>query len=180
MRYSDGPTDEQLIADYNAGDGSAFEAIYYRYRDWIVRLAWRFTGDMDDALDVLQETFAYFHRKFPGFKLTARLTTFFYPVVRNLSLEARRKRIRSLGAGDEMLDQVPTACVDGPSELAAALRDLGAGQREVILMRFVDDLSLEEIAAALAIPLGTVKSRLHNGLAMLRANPSIKEIFVDP
>jgi RNA polymerase sigma-70 factor (ECF subfamily) len=60
-------TDQQLITAINAGDDHAFEALYYRYRDWVVRLAQRFTGNPDDVLDVLQETFAYLSRKFPGF-----------------------------------------------------------------------------------------------------------------
>ena len=62
-----------------------------------MRLATRFTGNADDALDVLQETFAYFFRKFPGFVLSAKMTTFLYPVLRNLSIAARKKRSRERG-----------------------------------------------------------------------------------
>jgi DNA-directed RNA polymerase specialized sigma24 family protein len=51
-----------LVAALNGGDGSAFDAIYYRYRDWVVRLAQRFTGNSEDALDVLQEAFSYLFR----------------------------------------------------------------------------------------------------------------------
>src|SRR5439155_19666095 len=91
-----------LIADINAGDAGAFDAIYYRYRDRVMRLAIRFTGDHADALDVLQETFAYLFRKFPGFVLTAQMTTFLYPVVRNLSLAARRQRRASQPIDEEM------------------------------------------------------------------------------
>src|SRR4051812_38075851 len=93
-------SDQQLIAAINAGDSSAFDALYYRYRDRVLRLAVRFTGNHDDALDVLQETFAYVYRKFPGFVLTSRMTTFLYPAVRNLALAARRKR-----RGNEPLDE---------------------------------------------------------------------------
>lgn len=83
----DDRSDEALVAALNAGDTSAFDAVYYRYRDWVVRLAYRFTANNEDALDELQETFAYLFRKFPGFVLTARMTTFLYPVVKNLSLD---------------------------------------------------------------------------------------------
>src|SRR3954463_11935973 len=86
--------DQSLVDALNAGDSRAFDAIYFRYRDWVVRLATRFTGNADDALDVLQDTFAYVFRKFPGFRLTASMTTFLYPVVKNLSIAARRKRMR--------------------------------------------------------------------------------------
>ena len=65
-------SDEELIRAIEAGDAGAFDALYYRYRDWVVGLAHRFTGNSDGALVVLQETFSYLVRKFPGFVLTAR------------------------------------------------------------------------------------------------------------
>src|SRR5690349_24540123 len=89
-------SDQQLVDAINAGDARAFDALYFRYRDWVVRLATRFTGHGDDALDVLQETFAYVLRKFPGFRLSASMTTFLYPVVKNLSIAAKRKRTRQV------------------------------------------------------------------------------------
>src|SRR5215813_2968765 len=66
-------SDLELIAAINNGDSAAFETLYFRYRDWVVSLAHRFTGDNDAALDVMQETFLYFLKKFPGFRLTANL-----------------------------------------------------------------------------------------------------------
>ena len=170
-------TDQQLVGAINAGDGRAFDVLYFRYRDWVVRLARRFTGNADDALDVLQETWAYVFRKFPGFRRTASMTTFLYPVVRNLSLAAIRKRRGNVG--DEALFAVaaPEAPQSELDDLATVLRSLPGGQREVVLMRFVDDMSLEEIGRALAIPVGTVKSRLHNALATLREDPKTKAYF---
>src|SRR5687768_1569643 len=104
----DSRSDDQLVRDFAAGDASAFESLYYRYRDWVVSLAYRFTLNQDDALDVLQETFAYVSRKFPAFKLTSSMKTFLYPAVRNLSLEIRRKRRR--GVQDESaLVAIPAA-----------------------------------------------------------------------
>ena len=178
---TDPRTDQQLVAALNGGDAAAFDALYYRYRDWVLRLATRFTGGhADDALDVLQETFAYVFRKFPGFRLTASMTTFLYPVVKNLSIAAKRKRVRQSQAVDGMLDAVAGEAhvfVDARSEVGAALASLPDGQREVLLMRFVDGMSLQEIGAALSIPEGTVKSRLHNALAALRADAKVKEYF---
>src|SRR5215213_1989984 len=139
------PSDQQLVEALNRGDVRAFDAIYFRYRDWVVRLALRFTGNHDDALDVLQETFAYVFRKFPGFRLTASMTTFLYPIVKNLSIAARRKRTRM--ASSDAIENAP----DPParqsadpasqrSELEAALAGLPEAQREVLLMRFVDGM----------------------------------------
>src|SRR5580765_7751712 len=104
-------TDQQLIAAINDGDAAAFEILYYRYRDWVVNLAYRFTGSEDLALDVMQETFLYLLRKFPGFRLTANLKTFLYPAIKNLSIAARRKagRYQSTEAEQQFLEQTPAA-----------------------------------------------------------------------
>ena len=172
-------SDQELVAAANAGDPSAFDALYHRYKNWVVSLATRFTGDPDQALDVLQETYLYLLSKFPGFRLTSRLTTFLYPAVKNLSIAHRRKASRRAGGGaPEVLGQIaapPTPAQ--PGELTTVVAGLSEPHREVVLMRFVDGLALEEIATALDIPLGTVKSRLHNALGALRADPRVREFF---
>ena len=174
-------SDEELIELANKGDADAFEALYWRYRDWVYRLAWRFTGDRDDALDVLQETFMYVLKKFPGFRLTASMTTFLYPVVKHLSLAIRRKN-RPATSAEEELTELPAVVSQGASgrraELAAVLGVLPEQQREVLLMRFIDDMSLQEIGAALNIPVGTVKSRLHHALQRLREDSRTRDYFL--
>jgi RNA polymerase sigma-70 factor, ECF subfamily len=175
-------SDQELIALVNEGDSDAFETLYRRYRDWVYRLAWRFTGSPQDALDVLQETFAYLLGKFPGFSLTASMTTFLYPVVKHISLTIRSKN-RRFASYEEMLNEITAPAskesLSARSELAAVLVVLPGEQREVLLMRFVDNMSLQEIAAALNIPLGTVKSRLHNALQKLRDDHRTKEYFLE-
>lgn len=171
------PSDLDLVRAINAGDARAFETLYYRYRDWVVRLARRSTGDDADALDVMQETFTYLYRKFPGFVLTARVTTFLWPVVRNLSLQARRKRAMSLAIDDAALDLPAKAPATGPDDLMDVLSSLSHEHRQVVLMRFVDDLSMEEIAQLLSVPVGTVKSRLHHAIGQLRENPRVRRYF---
>jgi RNA polymerase sigma-70 factor (ECF subfamily) len=177
----DARTDLQLIAEINGGDDGAFEALYLRYRDWVVALAYRFTGDNDLALDVLQETFLYFLKKFPRFVLTAQFKTFLYPAVKNLSIAARRKAERHQSTEGELaaLENQPTAetAKMGSGDLAIVLASLSEEQREVLLLRFVDGLSMNEIAEAMNIPTGTVKSRLHNALALLREDPRTKSFF---
>lgn len=169
--------DHLLIEAINDGDARAFETLYHRYRAWVVRLAWRFTGNDADALDVLQETFAYLHRKCPNLTLTARLTTFLYPVVQNLSIQAKRKGARY--AGDETALERAEGPVDvgrtlADEDLAIALRRLSELHREVVLMRYVDGMSIEEIAAALTVPEGTVKSRLHNAVEAMRRDEAVR------
>ncbi len=188
-------SDAALIAAANAGgDGGrrAFEALYRRYRDWVVHLAMRFTRDADGAADVAQEVFIYLLRKFPGFQLTAKLTTFLYPAVKNLSHTWRLKTRRFAG-DDEALalqpDRAATAAADSAAfgqadparaELAAVMDKLSEAHREVLLLRFVDDLSLIEIADLLGVPVGTVKSRIHHAIATLRSDPRVKDFFDIP
>jgi RNA polymerase sigma-70 factor (ECF subfamily) len=187
---TDPRSDAELVAALNRGDLSAFDALYYRHRDWVVRLAARFAGNDADALDVLQETFSYLLRKGPGLRLTAAMTTFLYPVVKHLSLAAKRKRMRqpTLSAisqpdDSERTSEPTQASADQPdaqsirSELSAVLAALPETHREVLLLRFVDGLSLQEIAEAMELPVGTVKSRLHNGLATLRSDPRTRAYF---
>jgi len=173
-------SDELLVAAANDGDTLAFEALYYRYRDWVVRLAYRLTGNRDDALDALQETFAYLARKFPGFRLSAKLTTFLYPVVKHTALRLARKRRRSVPT-DQAVPEVAVSPdarrAASRADLAAVLSTLREKHREVLLLRFVDGLTIEEIAAALHIRVGTVKSRLHNALNKLRRDPRTKHYF---
>lgn len=180
-RPEDARTDQQLIAAINDGDSAAFEALYFRYRDWVTGLALRLTGDHALALDVLQETFLYLLRKFPGFRLTARMTTFLYPAVRNLAIVARHKaeRVQSSDSELEHLQAAPASesTARDPEMLALVLAQLTEEHRETLQLRFVDGLSLAEIADALEIPLGTVKSRLHHALRTLREDERTKRLF---
>jgi RNA polymerase sigma-70 factor (ECF subfamily) len=173
---SDSRSDQDLVAAANAGDASAFDALYHRHKNWVVSLATRFTGDADQALDVTQETFIYLLSKFPGFKLTSRLTTFLYPAVKNISIAVRRKSAR-FTRGQQPFDMLPAPIAARQNELTIVVSGLPDTHREVVLMRFVDGLSLDEIATALDIPLGTVKSRLHNALATLRGDPDVRKFF---
>jgi len=170
--------DEELLQRANGGDPDAFGVLYRRYREWVHRLAWRCTGNEQDALDVLQETFIYLLQKLPDLRLTASLTTFLYPVVRHLSWNLRRRHHPE--ADEEVLLALPApASPSAPrAELAAALTALSEEQREVVLLRFLDDMSLEEIAAALDVPTGTIKSRLHRALEILRHDPRTRDYFL--
>ena len=170
----DNLTDQQLVQALNDGNVEAFDLLYFRHRDWAMRLALRMTEHHDDALDVLQETFAYFARKFPGFQLTAALTTFLYPAIRNYSIAARRKRQRSAPGDDDTLSLIAKNSAKEAAnrdEFTLALASLSEDHREILLMRFVDDMTQPEIASALNIPLGTVKSRLHHAVLAVKQSP---------
>jgi RNA polymerase sigma-70 factor (ECF subfamily) len=156
--------DGELIRAFQRGERErAFEGLYYRYRDWVHSLAFRFCGNQADALDVLQEAFAYFYRKLSEFELWGQLKTFFYPVVKHLALnrKAAARRVVPL-EGDHR------AMEGGGEHAEDLLAGLPEEQREVVWLRFVDEMDLKDIAETLGVPLGTVKSRLHTALSALR------------
>lgn len=177
--------DAAVIASINAGRREDFEVLYARYAAWVLRLARRVTGDDDLARDVLQETFVDLVRRLPALKLTGRLTTYLYAAVRHRSIDAARRRRRD-APGRTSPEGVPAApapvsedpsAVERRAMLADALADLPGAQREVLLMRIVDEMSVREIAAALDVPEGTVKSRLHHALGTLREDPRTRGYF---
>jgi RNA polymerase sigma-70 factor, ECF subfamily len=174
--------DQRLVAAANRGDAEAFDALYERYAEWAHGLALRFTGDAADAADVVQEVFLYLLRKFPGFELRARLTTFLYPAIKHEAQAQRRKRGRH-ASDEQALLAAPaprqTQDDDPRGQLLGVLASLPETQREVLLLRYVDGLSEAEIAVALGVPQGTVKSRAHTALAALRADPRTRIWFED-
>lgn len=180
---SDPRSDHDLIDAVNAGDVKAFESLYYRHRDYALRLAMRFTGERNLALDAVQDSFVYFYKKFPGFVLTAKLTTFLYPVVKHNALSLKQKAKRTQGDTSEEALKAQPAAENDPAEsvssedLHALLAGLPDAQREVLVMRFVDGLSVEEIGSALDIPVGTVKTRTHHAIRKLRESPAAKKYF---
>ena len=163
-------TDEQLFAAINRGDVSAFETLFERHHAWAFAVGFRFTRREADAADVVQDAFAYLLQKAPQLVLTARFRTYFYPILKHAALQIHRRGRRegqlsidiaaSLTAPPET-----TADVSGLFDCLARLPEL---QREVLLLRYIDGLTQEEISDALSIPIGTVKSRLHRALQQVR------------
>ena len=181
-------SDRDLVELCNRGNRDeavgAFESLYRRHRDYVTRVALRFGADREAAVDVLQETFLYLLNKFPpageGLVLTAQLRSLLYPVAKNLTLSSLRQRARLDDSEEFDPDRLPAPSAADPAErdparLSSALARLSPERREVVLLRFVDDMSLQDIADTLSTPLGTVKSRLHLAVRELRDSPEIKD-----
>ena len=103
--------------------GIAFAALYSRHKDFVIRIALRFVHDNDMALDVLQETFSYLLQKFPpagnGFQLTAKMTSFLYPVAKNSAITLMRKVERFPSAAGTEPDELPATETRESSDIAA-------------------------------------------------------------
>jgi len=155
---------------------AAFEAEALPHLDRLFRLAMWFERDRSEAEDLVQETMIQalqsFHRFRPGTNCRAWLAT----ILQNVRSNRRRARGRSplvddpddrIGHATPFVPPVPQALTD--EELLGALGRIPAVFQEVIVLCDVEELTYKEIADALAIPLGTVMSRLHRGRALLRA-----------
>lgn len=183
-------SDSQLVDRANAGGPAAAEAfsiLYRRHRDYVLRIARRYANDDGLALDATQETFMYLLRRFPPppgnrLELTAMLTTLLFPVAKHAALGAKQKRdrMRLISPNAEDSEDMSLPADRGEQEdMQAVLARLGDEHREVVWLRFVDDLSMTEIAERLGVPLGTVKSRLHNAVKKLREDPAVKDFFLN-
>ncbi len=122
----------ELVAAVKGGDWAAFEVLYFRHKDWVYRLAWRFCGDETEALDVVQEVFVYLAGKMRGiFGWPVALTTFLYPAVKHTALALKKKR-RRMGArgGEEQGVEIDVAATeekgDARGELAGSDARVGA------------------------------------------------------
>ena len=162
----EGGSDAELMTRVRGGDSAAFALLYERHKGWVVAVAYRYCGDRELALDVLQETFAFLLRRSATLTLDGRLTTYLFPAVKNLSQTARRKKMRLGGgevaerAGGERAGRDACVTIGGDEELQRVVAGLPEAQRELIYMRYVAGMTPTEIAAALGVPVGTAKSRL--------------------
>jgi RNA polymerase sigma-70 factor (ECF subfamily) len=167
--------DSTLLTRAQQGDEQAFTTLYLRHRDFVHRLARRLAPDDAAAMDITQDAFTYLLKALPRLRLTGRLSTYLYPIVKSLAATHGRDRQRRLRLARD-LELSPTPPPAAPhtdhAPLLAAVNALPEPQREVLLMRTVDEMTVEEVATALSIPPGTVKSRLHHALSALRANLS--------
>lgn len=155
-----------LVARANAGDREAIGSLYAMHASWVTRLAMRYTGNREDAEDVKHDTFIYLLSKFPGFELRSSMRSFLFPAVRHKSISVIRRR-RKTADIDRVEPSTGTPRTTA-SDFERMVARLPEHERLVVVRRFRDGMALAEIAEALDIPVGTVKSRLHKAIARLR------------
>jgi len=174
--------DAQFLESLREGDAAAFDRLVGTYANGIYALLHRLVDDAEEARDLTQETFLQAFRSIAAFRGEASLRTWLYRIAVNQARNRRRwwrRRCRdeTISLDEPSGNGVPVAEGD-PEQTAlqrereralhAALQALGEPFREVVVLRDIEGLSYEEIAATLEISLGTVKSRLARGRAELR------------
>jgi RNA polymerase sigma factor (sigma-70 family) len=167
------PSDETLLRAWQAGDASAYEALFRRWQAPLRRHLTRMLDDAAAADDLVIETFLrlqrHRHRWRPGTPLRPWLFTIARNLARNL---LRTERLWGwLPLADAATSPAPPQGADDEirRRVTAAFAALPAAQREACSLRLLADLPVEEIARVTRVPVGTVKSRLFHGLRRLRA-----------
>jgi len=172
------PSDQELLDRARAGVEDAAAELFRRWAPWCARLAMRLCGDAADAEEVAQDSLVHLLSRPERIVLAGRLGSLLYPIVRFRALTAVRSR-RSLArlerGGALRRPERPGPAPDERAmedERLRALHDavgrLPGGQREVLLMRLVHGMTVAEVAHALRIPEGTVKSRLSAAISSLK------------
>jgi RNA polymerase sigma-70 factor (ECF subfamily) len=169
----------ELVALAQKGDQQAYGALVRRHQDRIVRHLLNLTGSREDALELAQEVFIKAWEALPSWRPDAQFHTWVYRIASNAAMDVlRRRKVVQFVALEDDYDAPsqqpgPEAQLQGRQRLRkldAALARLPAEQREIILLREVEGLSYDELAAALSIDEGTVKSRLARARAALAAS----------
>ena len=177
-------TDEQLVERALAGDGDAFGEVVRRWERKIYALAYGITGSAEDARDATQETFIAAYRSLPRFRGEAQVSSWLHRIAVNQCItRQRRARTRAETGLDEEVEagreqflstglEASPAHASESKQRAEAVRravaSLPQELREVVLMKEFEELTFQEIADALQVPLSTVKSRLYTALRQLR------------
>jgi len=156
-----------------------FRELYDRFKDRVYNVAYRITGNAQDALDASQETFGIVFRKIGDFRFQSRFSSWVYRVAVNASIDLKRRSslraVEALEVGDdgselESAQDAPAAVASRhelEAEIQRALDRLSPKMRAITVLRYIEALSYDEIAETLCISLGTVKSRLSRAHAAL-------------
>lgn len=178
------PSDERdLVRRCLARDERAYRELVRRYQGAIVNLAWRITGNADDAAEVAQETLIRVLRSLSTYDPARPFQTWLFKIASNLALDGIRRRKRRPVALEDLAGEDgpgidPVDPGPGPEEglridradarFDALVRELPEYYQAILFLRYKQELSYEEIAETLGVPLGTVKVRLHRAHEILR------------
>jgi RNA polymerase sigma-70 factor, ECF subfamily len=165
--------DADLLKRHLDGDPAAFTEIFRRHRDQLWAVALRTTGDPEDAADAVQEALISAMRHAASFRGDAKVSTWLHRIVVNACLDRLRRRAAHPTSPLPDDDHAPSSARDDyadrdtAADVHAALATLPAEQRAAIVLVDIEGYPVDEVAAMLAVPSGTIKSRCARGRAKL-------------
>lgn len=178
-------SDEELMLLFQRDVRQAFDILVQRYQNPLMNYIFRFTGNNEDAADILQDTFMRVYSKKHLYKTIARFSTWVYTIAGNLAKSELRRGHRKYltpierkKSDDEEYsiplpdgDPLPDRSADRNivfERIQEALLRIPEAFREAVILRDIQELSYEEIAEIIDLPIGTVKSRINRGRAQLQ------------
>jgi RNA polymerase sigma-70 factor, ECF subfamily len=171
----DHANERELIERCRQGDEGAFEELVERYKDLVFALIARTIPDRSRAEDIAQDVFLRVHRGLPYFRGEAHLSTWIYRIVANVCLQDHGRARPAVSLDDEQHAALAPSGADrqfGDIELRdrleKAVARLPANYRLLIAAHYLKGVQYEDLAEALQLPLGTVKTQLHRAKQQLR------------
>jgi RNA polymerase sigma-70 factor, ECF subfamily len=184
-------TDEELILEFQQNNTiRAYEILVLRYRNPLTNYVFRFLGDYEACIDIVQETMIKVYRNKDSYKSIAKFSTWIYTIAGNLArTEYQRRRRRTIfslnafGEDEETYDipdesYMPDQITDSGIKdeiIQKALLKVSPVYRDMVVLRDIQELSYEEIADITGTNVGTVKSRINRGRAQLQK--LLKDIY---
>lgn len=174
--------DHVLAARFQEGDSTAFDDIVSAHQKRILRLAYRLLGWSPDAEDVVQEVFISALEHLDGFRGEARLSTWLTALTVNKCRSHRRRRLlrlrglARLASSNRFVAQRPRSdeTSETTSQVRCAVVRLSAKCREVVVLRYFEELSVREISELLHIPVNTVEARLSRARRKLKDRLAVR------
>jgi len=165
--HLDSPAEAQLLARARDGEREAIALLFGRFRERIVALCFQMLRDQDGAEDAAQEILLRAFDKMPSFRGESEFSTWLYRLALNFCLDRQRKTARRARLSEEKSEPETTspdhaARIETRLAVESALDTLGESSRLVLILREWHELSYDEIAAILRVPVGTVRSRLNS------------------
>ncbi|MGB8954010.1 MAG: RNA polymerase sigma factor SigW [Tumebacillaceae bacterium] len=179
----------RVVKRAQKGDRMAFAELVELYKDKLYNLAYRMMGNAQEAEDVAQEAFLRAYKNLDSYNAKHKFSTWIYRIATNLCIDKMRKKKPdySLDAavdgieGADMYTRIASSertpeeeyvRAETQTEVQAAIESLPDNYRAAVVLKYMHDMSLQEIAEVLEVPVSTVKTRIHRGREALRASLS--------
>lgn len=167
-----GRTDDEIVGDVRNGVVRAFEILVQRYENKIYKFFFRMTGHSSDSEDLTQEVFVQAFRALPRYQQRGFFGAWLFTIARNLSKNFSGKRMRDnrLMTPRELPENIPAPAgiEEAQDQAQAMLAPLPEEYRRVMILKYVSDLTCEEIARVESLSESAVKQRLHRAREMIR------------
>ena len=177
-------SDADLILQVQEGSLDALGVLYDRHRQLVYRTVLAITGDAETASDLLQDVFLRLYRFIDRVDVSRPLEPWLYRMSANLAYTWMKRNRNWFQPLDDMVEWLGGSGKNSPHDMVErqddldriqhALTSLSLSQRVVVVLYYLNDLSLQEISEILEIPVGTVKSRLHYGRQSLKKKLGVR------